>query len=102
MHEAETPNEEGQEDDELDAGSIFGIVMACSVAAALIGILIVVAIAYVLRDRKKRSGKAELKSTSPDSLTRYAVTSYACKIRSQMLTQINELDIFKIVSYSYS
>ena len=77
MYEAETPNEEGQEDDELDVGSIFGIVMACSVVAALIGILIVVAIAYVLHDRQKRSGKAELKSTSPDSLTRYAVTMYA-------------------------
>lgn len=90
MYEAETPEEEGQEDDELDAGSVFGIVMGCCVAAALIGILIVVAIAVVHRDREKRSGKAEINSTSPDSY-RYAVASYVSEIRSQMLTQINEL-----------
>lgn len=71
MHVGETPKEEGQNNDELDAGSIFGIVIACIVTALVILICIIAAIVTVRRDRKKRTGKAEFKSETPDPLSRY-------------------------------
>ena len=70
---AETPVEEGQDDDELDSGSIVGIVIGCLVAALLIIILIIVSVIAVYRDRKKRIGKAEFKSTNPELLNRYGL-----------------------------
>ena len=50
--------------------------------ALVILILIIVAIAAVIRDRKKRTGKAELKSTNPDLINRYKL-SY-CILRGQI------------------
>ena len=84
MYEGKTPNEEGQEDDELGAGSIFGIVLACVVTALLILILIIVAIITVYRDRKKHRGKAEF--------NRYAVCMHN-RVESwlHMLTQMTLL-----------
>ena len=57
----EKPEEEGQNNDGLDSGSIIGIVIACLVAALLILILITVAVIAVFRDRKKRIGKAKFR-----------------------------------------
>ena len=57
----EKPEEEGQNNDGLDSGSIIGIVIACLVAALLVLILITVAVIAVFRDRKKRIGKAEFR-----------------------------------------
>ena len=92
MYEDKTPNEEGQEDDGLGAGSIFGIVLACIVTALLILILIIAAILAVHRDRKKHRGKAELKPTSPDSLNGYAVCMQnRIESRLHMLTQMTLL-----------
>ena len=60
------PKEEGQNNDELESGSIIGIVIACAVAALLILILIIVSAIAVLHERKKRMGKANVKSTNPN------------------------------------
>ena len=84
MYEGKTPNEEGQEDDGLSAGSIFGIVLACVVTALLILILIITAIIAVYRDRKKRRGKADI--------NRYAVCMHnRIESRLHMLTQMTLL-----------
>ena len=68
MYIGEKPEEEGQSNDELDSGSIIGIIIACVVAALLMLFLIIVSVIAVLRERKKRMGKANLKSTNPNLL----------------------------------
>ena len=65
MYIGETPKEEGQNNDGLEAGSIVGIVLACLVAALLTLILIIVSVMAVVRERKKRTESAELKSMKP-------------------------------------
>ena len=70
MFVEETPNEEGQNNDELDTGSIVGIIIACVIAALLILILLIVALVAVFRDRKKRSRNVRLESTKPESADR--------------------------------
>ena len=68
MYIGEKPEEEGQSNDELDSGSIIGIIIACVVAALLMLFLIIVSVIAVLHERKKRMGKANLKSTNPNLL----------------------------------
>ena len=72
----EKPEEEGQNNDGLNPGSIVGIILACLVTALLTLILIIVSVIAVYRERKKRMGNAELKSKPK----RYETNT--CKSRS--------------------
>lgn len=69
MRVEEKPEEEGQNSDELDTGSVIGIIIACLVTALLVLIIMIVAIIAVFHERKKRVGKANLKSVDPDMFT---------------------------------
>lgn len=71
MYVGEKPREEGQENDGLRTGSIFGIVIACIVTVLLILIFMITAMVAVYRNHKKQTGKAAFNSTDPATLKRH-------------------------------
>jgi len=64
----EKPKEEGQTNDDLEAGSIVGIIIAC--VTALVILIFIIALVAVYYERKKRMRKVNLKATNANVLDR--------------------------------